>query len=58
MTPNRARMIEILASELEVTPGLPPNAASLIADMREGKIGPGFEATLRAMVRVAEEAKL
>ena len=56
---TRERRIELLAQELERVPSgeLPPNSAALIADMRAGNLGPGFEAALRAMQRVAEESK-
>jgi hypothetical protein len=57
MTLTRARRIELLAQELERSTGLPPNSAAIIADMREGKLGPGFEAIIRAMVRAEQEAK-
>jgi hypothetical protein len=57
MTMTRERMIEILASELERTDALPPNAANLIAELRTGKAGPGLEAALRAMERAVAESK-
>lgn len=49
---TREEMIEILAQELERAENLPPNAADHIAELREGKHGPGIEAALRAMERV------
>ena len=59
MTLTRERRIELLAQELERVPSgeLPPDANAIIAAMREGKLGPGFEAALRAMVRAEQEAK-
>jgi len=57
MTMTRARRIELLAQELERSTGLPSNANAIIADMREGKLGPGFEAAIRAMQRAEQEAE-
>jgi hypothetical protein len=55
---TRKRQLEILAEELERAEGLPPGANKLVAELREGvNIGPGFEATLRAMVRAEAEGK-
>lgn len=56
-TMTREKMIAILASELEASEGLPLNAANLIAELRAGNAGPGFESVLRAMQRAVAESK-
>jgi hypothetical protein len=48
-------MISILCDELERSEGLPENSAKHLADMREGKLGPGLSAAIRAMQRVELE---
>jgi hypothetical protein len=57
---TREAMRNILADELQKSAAngaeLPPNIATLIAELREGKHGVGIESALRAMERVAEEA--
>ena len=55
---TRERMIAVLCEELERAQGLPANAPAHIADLRAGKIGPGFEAALKAMQRVERECDL
>lgn len=53
---NRERMFFILAEELERSENLPANASEHLADLRLGKrLGPGVEAVLRSMARVADE---
>jgi hypothetical protein len=55
---TRERLRKILAEELEKAEDLPLGAEKHLCDLRDGiNIGPGIEATLRAMQRVAEEAK-
>ncbi len=57
---TREKILDVIASELEASEGLPPNASQHLCDIREGKkIGPGIEAMVRAVRRciILEEAK-
>jgi hypothetical protein len=55
---TRKELLNILASELEASEGLPLNADKHLAALRDDvDIGPGLEAALRAMRKVEAGAK-
>jgi len=50
-----ARLLTIIAEELEKAEGLPANAAEHIAKIRKGDLQPGLRAALNAMKRAVAE---